>query len=156
MIGVFTYIGRKGEQMRGYKQENPREGSFRRPPLAEIGADAARSFADHTTGVGGTGEMPRRCRWRSGNRRSSAGYTETGTVGKIHSDIITTLRINSSGLSKGTRKEQGGEGGAGRSAQGGRTTPPLGGTNLRYLPTIKSQFHDSLQFPFPDKPRKFP
>ena len=27
------------------------ERNFRRPPLAEFGADAARSFADHTTGV---------------------------------------------------------------------------------------------------------
>ena len=32
---------------------SPEEGSFRRPPLAEFGADAARSFADRTTGVGG-------------------------------------------------------------------------------------------------------
>ena len=30
-------------------------GSFRRPPLAQFGADAARYFGDHTTGVSGTG-----------------------------------------------------------------------------------------------------
>ena len=43
------------------------------------------------TGVGGTGVRSRRARWRSGSRRSSAGYTETGIVGKIHLDMITTL-----------------------------------------------------------------
>ena len=53
------------------------------PPLAEFGADEARSFADQTTGV-----RSRRARWRSGSRRSSAGYIETGIVGKIHLDII--------------------------------------------------------------------
>ena len=30
------------------------QGSFRRPPLAEFGAGAARSFAEHTTCVAGT------------------------------------------------------------------------------------------------------
>ena len=65
-------------------------GKCRRPPLAEFGANAARSAAGHTTGEGGTGVSPRRCRSRSGSRRSSEGYTETGIVGKIHLDIITT------------------------------------------------------------------
>ena len=51
-------------------------------------SDTARSFADQTTGVGGTGVRSRRARWRSGSRRSSAGYIETGIVGKIHLDII--------------------------------------------------------------------
>ena len=51
--------------------------------LAEFGSDAARSFADQTTGVGVRGLSPQRRRWRSGSRRSSAGYTETGIVGKI-------------------------------------------------------------------------
>ena len=54
---------------------------FDGPPLAEFGADAARSFADETTGVGGRGGSSRRCRWRSGSRRSSAGYTGTGIPG---------------------------------------------------------------------------
>ena len=84
--------------MRGYKGKKIAENSgvpqsFRRPPLAEIGADAARSFADHTTGVGGTGVRSWRCRWCSGCRRSSAGYTETGMIGKIHMDIITTQQL---------------------------------------------------------------
>ena len=81
--------------MRGYKGKKIAENSgvpqsFRRPPLAEIGADAARSFADHTTGVGGTGVTSPQCRWCSGCRGSSAGYTETGIVGKIHLDTFIT------------------------------------------------------------------
>ena len=72
---------------------------FGRPPLAEFGADAARSFADHTTGV-----MPRRCRWRAGSRRSSAGYTETGIVGKIHLDIATEQLSLKNMLVHGTNK----------------------------------------------------
>ena len=55
-----SFVQEKGEQIRGYYEKNPREGSFGRPPLAEFGADAARSFADHTTGVSGTGG---RSRW---------------------------------------------------------------------------------------------
>ena len=54
--------------------ENSEE-NFRRLPLAEFGADAARSFADHTTVVSGTGVRSRRCRSRSESRRSSAGYS---------------------------------------------------------------------------------
>ena len=63
-----SYVGRKGEQMRGYKQRTKKKhrgkfgGNFRRPPLVEFGADAARYFADHTTGVGGTGVRLRRAR----------------------------------------------------------------------------------------------
>ena len=64
-------------------------GNFRRPSLAEFGADEARSFTDHTTGVGGTSLSPRRCRSRSGRRSSSEGYTEAGIVGNINLDIIT-------------------------------------------------------------------
>ena len=60
------YVEKKGKQIRGYKQKNPGEGSFRRRPLAEFGADVARSFADETTGVRGTDVRPRGCRWRSG------------------------------------------------------------------------------------------
>ena len=62
------------------------------PPLAEFGADEARSFADQTTGV-----RSRRARWRSGSRRSSAGYTETGIPGsreesfKHHHHDVTVL-----------------------------------------------------------------
>ena len=81
------YIEKKAEY--GYADKKMRgkvRGKFRRPPLAEFGADAARSFADHTTGVGGTGVTSRRARWRSGCRRSSAGYAETGIVRKIHLD----------------------------------------------------------------------
>ena len=58
---------------------------MRRPPLAEFGADAADaacSFGDHTMGVGGAGVRSRRARWRSGSRRSSTGYTETGIIGE--------------------------------------------------------------------------
>ena len=66
-------------------------GSFRRPPLAEFGPDAARHLTDRMMGVGGTGASPRRCRWHSGRTRSSAGYTETGIVGKIHLDIIIII-----------------------------------------------------------------
>ena len=84
---------RKGVKTMGIQTNNPREDSFRRPPLAEFGVDAARSFSDHTTGVGGTGVMPRRCRWRSGSRRSPAGCTKTGIVGKIHLDIIITMTL---------------------------------------------------------------
>ena len=70
---------KKGEQIRGYEKKNRGKfgGNFRRPPLAEFGA-AVRYFADHTTRVGGTGVRSRRCRWCSGCRRSSAGYTEAG------------------------------------------------------------------------------
>ena len=45
------------------------EGSFRRLPLVAFGADAGRSFADHTTGV-----RPRRCRWHSGTKVVSEAY----------------------------------------------------------------------------------
>ena len=69
---------KKGGANTGIQTKNPREGSFRCPPLAEFGADAARSFADQTTGVGSTGVRSRRARWRSG-------------VGKMHLDIITTV-----------------------------------------------------------------
>ena len=68
-------------------------GVFGCPPLAEFGSDAARSFADETMGVGGTGVRSRRARRRSGSRRSSAGYAETTIVGKIHLDIITTTLL---------------------------------------------------------------
>ena len=89
------YVGRKGEQIRRYKEKKAGkfDGNFRRPPLAEFGADAARSFDDRTTGVGGTGKRSRRCRWCSGCSRSSAGYTETGMAGKIHLDTITTQQL---------------------------------------------------------------
>ena len=40
------------------KKKNPREGSFRRPPLAVFGVDGARSLADDTTAVRGTGVRP--------------------------------------------------------------------------------------------------
>ena len=77
-----------GERIRRYKEKHPREGFFGPTPLAEFGADAARSFADRTTSV-----KSRRARWRSGSRRSSAGYTETGVMGKIHLDIATALLL---------------------------------------------------------------
>ena len=84
---------KKGGANTGIQTKNPREGSFRCPPLAEFGADAARSFADHTMGVGGTGVVPWRCQWRSGSRKQSAGYTETGIVDNIHLDVITTEQL---------------------------------------------------------------
>ena len=65
-------------------------GVFGCPPLAEFGSDAARSFADETMGVGGTGVRSRRARRRSGSRRSSAGYTETGILVVGKSDLGTT------------------------------------------------------------------
>ena len=65
--------------------------------VTTINADAVRSFADQTAGVGGTGVRSRRARWRSGSRRSSAGYTETGIPGsreesfKHHHHDVTVL-----------------------------------------------------------------
>ena len=44
----LEFVHEKGERIRGYQKKN-REGSFGCPPLAEFGADAARSFADQTT-----------------------------------------------------------------------------------------------------------
>ena len=40
-----SYEGRNGTST-GIQTKNPREGSFRRPPHAEVGADAARSRAE--------------------------------------------------------------------------------------------------------------
>ena len=49
------YIAIKGNMYKGTKKpiREKFRGNFRRPPLAEFGADAARSFADHTAGEGG-------------------------------------------------------------------------------------------------------
>ena len=49
-----------GGHIRGCKDKKSRKNrgklrNVRRPPLAKFGADAVRAFADHTTGVGGTG-----------------------------------------------------------------------------------------------------
>ena len=52
--------------MRVYNNPPPREGSFRRPPLAEFGVDGACSFANYTMGVRGTAVRSRGFRWRSG------------------------------------------------------------------------------------------
>ena len=48
---------KKGNEYGGTKKKNRGKigGNFRRPLLAKFGANAARSFADHTRGVGGTG-----------------------------------------------------------------------------------------------------
>ena len=75
-----TAVAHQKKKLRGL-------GSFRRPPLAGFGVDTASSVADHTMGVGGTAVGPRRFRWRSGSRRSSAGETETSIVGKSHLDM---------------------------------------------------------------------
>ena len=56
---------KRGGKMRVHTK-NHREGSVRHPPLAEIGVDGARSFADHTMGARGTAVRPRGVRWRSG------------------------------------------------------------------------------------------
>ena len=56
-----SYVGRKGERIRGYKQNTKEKHrgefgeNFGRPPLAQFGADAARYFADRTMDMGGTG-----------------------------------------------------------------------------------------------------
>ena len=84
-IGVRT--SKKWGLTTGKQTNNTGEDSFLRSPLAEFGADAVRPFANHTTGVRGTGVRPRRCRWYSGRRRPSAGCTETGAVGRSHLDI---------------------------------------------------------------------
>ena len=47
-------------------EQTPLEGTFRRPRLAELGVDVARSFADHTMGVRGTAVQRRGFRWCSG------------------------------------------------------------------------------------------
>ena len=84
-LTLLLYIEKKGRTNTGI-QENFGETST--PPAHRVGADAARSFVDDTTGVGGTGVRPRQCRSRSGSRGSSVGYTETGMVEKLHSDIM--------------------------------------------------------------------
>ena len=88
------YIETKGEQIRGYKEKKMGGKSgetFDPPPLAEFVADAARSFADDTTGVGGGGGGPSGCCSRSGSRKSSPGYSEAGIVRKINLDITAML-----------------------------------------------------------------
>ena len=87
------YIETKGEQIRGYKEKKMGKSgeTFDPPPLAEFVADAARSFADDTTGVGGRGGGPSGCCSRSGSRKSSPGYSEAGIVRKINLDITAML-----------------------------------------------------------------
>lgn len=96
-IGVsVVHTGRKkGVINTGIQETKSRKlgGNFRRTPITEFGSDAAHSFIDHTTGVGGTGMRSQWARWRSGTRRSSAGYTETGIVEKTDLDIITTEKL---------------------------------------------------------------
>ena len=89
----ISYVKKWGNEYRDTKKKNPREGSFGRPPRDEFGADAARSFADQTMGVGGTSVRSRRARWRSRSRRSSAGYSETSIVGRINLDVTTTTLL---------------------------------------------------------------
>ena len=85
---------KKREQIRGC-EDKKKWGKFGREKSTSPArpawryCNAARSFTDHATGVGGTGVRSRRCLSRSGSRSSSAGYTEAG-IGKIILDIMIT------------------------------------------------------------------
>ena len=69
-----SYVEKKGQQTPGYKQTIPGRAPFGALLLAEFGADAALSFADHITGVRGTGVRPRRCGRRSGAEGRQRGH----------------------------------------------------------------------------------
>ena len=92
IIGVRT-CEESGHRYGDTNRKIPGRAPFDAPRSPMLAVMRSVSFADHTTGVSGTSVRSRRARWRSGSTRWSVGYTETGILGKIHLETITTTLL---------------------------------------------------------------